>query len=123
MIEDGEKTAIGVSGGKDSMTLLYALSQIRRFYPKKFELEAITVNMDFQELDFTAVYELCKDPNINYTIVESEIADIVFEYRKEYVKQLIKSLGMESPRLRERLFHAIQTSGIPGWAKPQEIRE
>ena len=69
-IEDGDKIAIGVSGGKDSLTLLYALSGIRRFYPKKFELEAITVNMGFQELDFTAVSELGKERNINYTIVE-----------------------------------------------------
>lgn len=220
MIEDGDKIAIGVSGGKDSLTLLYALSGIKRFYPKKFELEAITVNMGYNEMDFSAVAALCKDLGINYTVVDTQIADIVFEHRKEsnpcslcakmrkgafntkakelgcnkeayahhyddvietmmmsliyegrfhcfspvtylsnsditlirpliyveerdikgfrnayqlpvvknpcpvdgytkreYVKQLIKTLGQESPGLRERLFHAIQTSGVDGWKK------
>ena len=221
MIEDGDKIAIGISGGKDSLTLLYALSGLRRFYPKKFELEAITVHMGFQELDFSAVASLCKELNVNYTVVESDIADIVFEQRKEsnpcslcakmrkgafnskakelgcnkeayahhyddvietmlmsllyegrfhcfspvtyldrsditlirpliyveeqdikgfriaynlpvvknpcpvdgytkreYAKQLIKTLSMESPGLRERLFHAIQTSDVSCWNKP-----
>jgi tRNA(Ile)-lysidine synthase TilS/MesJ len=221
MIEDGDRIAIGVSGGKDSLTLLYALSGLRRFYPKKFEIEAITVNMGFKELDFSAVAELCKTLEINYTIVESEIAEIIFEHRKEsnpcslcakmrkgafnakakelgcnkeayghhyddvietmmmsliyegrihcfspvtyldrsditlirpliyveeadikgfrnayqlpvvknpcpvdgytkreYIKQLIKSLGSESPGLRERLFHAVQSSEIQGWKLP-----
>ena len=68
MIEDGDKIAIGISGGKDSLTLLYALSGLRRFYPKKFELEAITVHMGFQELDFSAVASLCKELNVNYTV-------------------------------------------------------
>lgn len=221
MIEDGDRIAIGISGGKDSLTLLYALSNMRRFYPKKFEVEAITVNMGFKEADFSAVASLCKELNVNYTVVETEIADIVFEHRREtnpcslcaklrkgafntkakelgcnkeayahhyddvietmmmsliyegrfhcfspvtylnkseitlirpliyveeadikgfrnaynlpvvknpcpvdgytkreYAKQLIKTLSTESPGLRERLFHAIQTSSVSGWSKP-----
>jgi tRNA(Ile)-lysidine synthase TilS/MesJ len=224
MIEDGDKIAIGISGGKDSLTLLYALSGLRRFYSKHFEIEAITVNMGFKELDFSAVERLCKELNINYTIVETEIADIVFEHRKEsnpcslcakmrkgafntkakelgcnkeayahhyddvietmlmsliyegrfhcfspvtylnraditlirpliyveesdikkfrslyqlpvvtnpcpvdgytkreYIKQLIKTLSSESPGLRERLFHAIQSSSLSGWKKPEQV--
>jgi tRNA(Ile)-lysidine synthase TilS/MesJ len=78
MIEDGDKIAIGVSGGKDSLTLLYALSGLRRFYPKKFEIEAITVNMGFKELDFSTVAALCKELDIHYTVVESEIAEIIY---------------------------------------------
>jgi tRNA(Ile)-lysidine synthase TilS/MesJ len=220
MIEDGDKVAIGISGGKDSLTLLYALSHIRRFYPKKFDIEAITVNMGFKELDFTAVAGLCKQLEVNYSVVETQIADIVFSHRKEsnpcslcakmrkgafntkarelgcnkeayahhyddvietmmmsliyegrfhcfapvtyldrseitlirpliyveeadikgfrnaynlpvvknpcpvdgytkreYAKQLIKTLSSESPGLRERLFHAIQSSEIHGWEK------
>jgi tRNA 2-thiocytidine biosynthesis protein TtcA len=220
MIEDGDRIAIGISGGKDSLTLLYALSNIRRFYPKRFELEAITVNMGFEEADFTAVSVLCGELGVNYTVVETEIADIIFEHRKEtnpcslcakmrkgafnakarelgcnkeayahhyddvietmmmsliyegrfhcfspvtyldksditlirpliyveeadikgflnaynlpvvknpcpvdgytkreYAKQLIKTLSSESPGLRERLFHAIQTSNVDGWSK------
>ena len=49
MIQDGDRIAIGISGGKDSLTLLYALSNLRRFYPKKYELEAITVSMGYEE--------------------------------------------------------------------------
>ncbi len=225
MIENGDRIAIGVSGGKDSLTLLYALSGLRRFYPKKFEIEAVTVNMGFKELDFSAVASLCKELDINYTVVETEIAEIIFEHRKEsnpcslcakmrkgafnakvnelgcnkeayahhyddvietvmmsliyegrfhcfspvtllersditlirpliyveeqdikgfrnannlpvvknpcpvdgytkreYIKQLIKSLGAESPGLRERLFHAIQSSNVSGWSMPERIR-
>lgn len=221
MIEEGDKIAIGISGGKDSLTLLYALAGLRRFYPKKFELEAITVSMGFKDMDFSAVADLCKTLDVNYTVVETEIADIIFQHRKEsnpcslcakmrkgafnskakelgcnkeayahhyddvietmmmsliyegrfhcfspvtyldkseitlirpliyveeadikgfrnannlpvvknlcpvdgytkreYAKQLIKSLGSESPGLRERLFHAIQTSTVKGWEKP-----
>jgi tRNA(Ile)-lysidine synthase TilS/MesJ len=220
MIEDGDKIAIGISGGKDSLTLLYALAGLRRFYPKKYELEAITVNMGFKELDFSAVAELCRKLEINYTVVETDIAGIIFDYRKEsnpcslcakmrkgafnakakelgcnkeayahhyddvietmlmsliyegrfhcfspvtyldrsditlirpliyveesdiivfrnanqlpivknpcpvdgytkreYAKQLIKTLENENPGLRDRLFHAIQTGSIKGWHK------
>lgn len=221
MIEEGDRIAIGISGGKDSLTLLYALAGLRRFYPKKFELEAITVHMGFKELDFSAVALLCKELEVNYTVVETDIAEIVFDVRKEnnpcslcakmrkgafnnkarelgcnkeayahhyddvietmmmsliyegrihcfspvtyldrsditlirpliyveeheikcfrnayhlpvvknpcprdghtkreYAKQLIKSLNEENPGLRERLFHAIQSSHIDGWILP-----
>lgn len=220
MIEDGDKIAIGISGGKDSLTLLYALANIRRFYPKKFDIEAITVSMGFSDMDFSAVDKLCKELGVNYTVVETQIADIIFSHRKEtnpcslcakmrkgafntkakelgcnkeayahhyddvietmmmsliyegrfhcfspvtyleksditlirpliyveeadikgfrnayklpvvknlcpmdgytkrqYAKDLIKTLSSESPGLRERLFHAIQTSNIKGWNK------
>ena len=50
MIDDGDKIAVGISGGKDSLTLLYALSGLRRFYPQKFELMAVTVDLGFQNL-------------------------------------------------------------------------
>jgi tRNA(Ile)-lysidine synthase TilS/MesJ len=223
MIEDGDKIAIGISGGKDSLTLLYALSNLRRFYPKKFEIEAITVNMGYREADFSGVARLCEKLEVNYTVVETQIAEIIFEYRKEnnpcslcaklrkgafntkavemgcnkeayahhfddvietmlmsliyegrfhcfspvtyldrsgitlirpmiyveeadikgfrkayelpvvenpcpvdgytkreYVKQLIKTLGMESPGLRERLFNAIRTGDIDGWGLPDK---
>jgi len=220
MIEDGDKIAIGVSGGKDSLTLLYALSHLRRFYPKKFDIEAITVNMGLKDMDFSQVKKLCKDLGVNYTIIETQIAEIIFSHRKEkspcslcarmrkgafnikakelgcnkkayahhfddvietmmmsliyegrfycfspvtyldrsditlirpliyvkeadikgfrnannlpvvknlcpvdgytkrnYVKELIKSLQSESPELKKRLFHAVQTGNIPGWEK------
>ncbi|NLO08710.1 MAG: tRNA 2-thiocytidine biosynthesis protein TtcA [Clostridiales bacterium] len=83
MIDEGDKIAVGVSGGKDSLTLLYALSGLRRFYPKKFELEAITVNMGYKEADFSGVAKLCDELDVPYTVVETNIAEILFEERKE----------------------------------------
>ncbi len=83
MINDGDKIAVGVSGGKDSLTLLYSLSGLRRFYPNKFELEAITVNMGYRDADFSGVAKLCDELDVRYTIVETDIAEILFEHRKE----------------------------------------
>jgi len=83
MIEDGDNIAIGLSGGKDSLTLLYALSHLRQFYPKKFDIEAITVSMGYKDMDLSPVEQVCKELGVNYTIVETEIADIVFSQRKE----------------------------------------
>lgn len=83
MIDDGDKIAIGISGGKDSLTLLYALSHLRRFYPKKFDIEAITVSMGIKDMDFSPVEQLCKELGVNYTIVETEISNIIFTHRKE----------------------------------------
>jgi len=226
MIDDGDKIAIGISGGKDSLTLLYALSQLRRFYPKKFDIEAITVSMGFKDMDLSPVEQLCKELDVNYTIVETQIADIIFSHRKEtnpcslcaklrkgafnikakelgcnkeayahhfddvietimmsliyegrfycfspvtyleraditlirpliyvkeadikgfrnaynlpvvknpcpvdgytkrqYVKELIKNLQSENHGLKERLFHAIQISNIPGWNKSDSLSD
>lgn len=83
MIEEGDRIAIGISGGKDSLTLLYALQGLMRFYPKKFSLEAITVDLGFQNLDVARVQSLCEELGVPYTIVKTEIAEIVFEQRKE----------------------------------------
>ena len=60
MINKGDKIAVGISGGKDSLTLLYALSGLRRFYPNHFDLEAITVDLGFDGFDLTGIQELCK---------------------------------------------------------------
>ncbi len=83
MIEEGDKIAVGISGGKDSLTLLNALSHLRRFYPKHFELEAITVDLGFGNMDFEAVKKYCEELNVRYTIEQTEIAKIIFEDRKE----------------------------------------
>lgn len=83
MIDDGDKIAVGISGGKDSLTLLYALSGLRRFYPKKFELMAVTVDLGFQNLDLTKISALCEALQVEYKIVQTDIAQIVFADRKE----------------------------------------
>lgn len=68
MIDEGDKIAIGVSGGKDSLTMLYALKGLQRFYPKHFELEAITVDLGLGNFNMDAVKSLCNELNIPYTI-------------------------------------------------------
>lgn len=83
MIEEGDKIAVGISGGKDSLTLLYALNSLKIFYPKKFEICAITVDLGFHNLDLTKIEELCKTLGVEYNIVKTNIADIVFYDRKE----------------------------------------
>lgn len=83
MIEDGDRIAVGISGGKDSLTLLYALAGLKRFYPHPFELEAITVDLGHPGFDVTPVRKLCESMEIPYTVVKTEIAQIIFEERKE----------------------------------------
>ena len=79
MIEEGDTIAVGISGGKDSLTLLYAMHGLRRFYPKRFELMAITVNLGYKDFDVTKLVNLCSELDIPYKIIETEIADIVFQ--------------------------------------------
>lgn len=83
MIEEGDKIAVGISGGKDSLTLLYALNSLRIFYPKKFDIHAVTVDLGFNNLNLDVIKELCKSFQIEYTIVKTDIANIIFEERKE----------------------------------------
>lgn len=83
MIHTGDKIAIGISGGKDSLTLLYALHGLQRFYPEKFDLEAITVDLGNPDFDLSHIRHLCETMQIPYTVVKTEIAQIVFEERKE----------------------------------------
>ena len=83
MIKDGDKVAVGVSAGKDSLTLLCALAELRRFYPRKFELYAITVDMGFEGVDFGKIKELCDSLDVEYHIVPTQISKIIFDVRKE----------------------------------------
>ena len=83
MIQAGDRVAVGVSGGKDSMILLLALNCLRKYYPEPFELEAVTIELGFEGMDFTPVRELCMQFNIPYTCVKTDIKEIVFDIRKE----------------------------------------
>ncbi len=83
MIQDGDKIAVGISGGKDSLTLLYALHGLQKFYPNKFELCAITVDLGFNNMDLSAIQELCDSLGVPYHIVKTDIAQIIFDERKE----------------------------------------
>ena len=83
MIQAGDKVAVGVSGGKDSMLLLLALNHLKKYYPRHFALEAVTIELGFEGMDFTPVKELCERLEIPYTCVKTDIKEIVFDVRKE----------------------------------------
>lgn len=83
MIEEGDRIAVGISAGKDSLALLLALRHLQYFYPKKFELEAITVSLGFDNFDFSGVIAFCEKLGVRYTVYETEIGKIVFDERKE----------------------------------------
>ena len=83
LIEDGDRIAIGVSGGKDSLLLLHALSLYRKFTHKKFTITAVTVTMGLEPFDLSVISSLCEQLEIPYVIKETQIGEIIFDYRKE----------------------------------------
>jgi len=83
MIKNGDKIAVGLSGGKDSVLLLYALKRYQQFSPQKFELNAITVHMGLKDFDTKPLSDLCNKLDIPFKIINTQIGDIVFNVRKE----------------------------------------
>jgi len=82
MIQNGDRIAVGVSGGKDSLVLLRLLAALREYHSNPFELEAITIDMGLG-MDFSGIQKLCDELNVPYHIVKTEIGPIIFDYRKE----------------------------------------
>ena len=122
MILDGDKVAVGVSGGKDSMLLLLALSHLRRFYPRRFELEAVTVELGFEGMDFTPVKELCEELEVPYTCLRTDIKEVVFDVRREdnpcslcakmrrgAINDLIRQRGVNKLALGHHFDDAVET--------------
>ena len=85
MIKDGDKIAVGISGGKDSLLLLKLLAEYRRFSPEKFDLIAITVDLRFggKDTDYSEIQTFCDDLGVPYFIERTEIGQVVFDVRKE----------------------------------------
>ena len=83
LIDDGDKIAVGISGGKDSLMLLFALSIYKKFSQKNFELYAVTVALGFEPFDTSPIREFCDKLGVPYKRVESEIGQVVFDIRKE----------------------------------------
>lgn len=83
MILPGDKIAVGLSGGKDSVALLLALKELQRFYPATFSLIAVTVDLGFGNFDLARMEQFCGSLEIPYCIITTQIADIVFRERQE----------------------------------------
>lgn len=83
MISAGDKIAVGISGGKDSMLLLAVLAHLRTYYPLPYSLYAITIELGFEGMDFTPVKNFCEELNVPYTCLKTDIKEIVFDVRKE----------------------------------------
>lgn len=83
MIEDGDKIAVGVSGGKDSLTLLTLLAAYRKYFGTKFELMAVSIDMGFSDNAFEPVRQYCQRLDVPCSVVKTDIAEIIFDIRKE----------------------------------------
>lgn len=83
MIAEGDRIAVGVSGGKDSVLLLNALSGLSKFYPKSFTIHAITIDMGMPDMDFTPIEEMCRSLGVSHTMIPSNLKEIIFDIRKE----------------------------------------
>lgn len=82
MIQDGDKVAVGVSGGKDSLVLLGALASLSRYYPKKFEVVGLTLDMGYDS-DYSRIKEYCKSFGVEHIVKRTNIKEVIFDYRKE----------------------------------------
>jgi len=83
MIQAGDRIAVGVSGGKDSLVLLRTLAELRRFYPVPFEVVAITLDMGYEGADFSSIAKLCREIEVEYIVKPTNIKEVVFDIRQE----------------------------------------
>ena len=122
MIEEGDRIAIGVSGGKDSLTLLRLMAALREYYPKHFEIEAFTIDLGLEGMDFSPVQAFCDQLKVPYTIVKTEIGPIIFDYRHEKnpcsmcakmrrgaLNQIIREKGIHKIALGHHYDDAVET--------------
>lgn len=82
MIEEGDRIGVGVSGGKDSVALLAFLAELRKYNDKKFEVEAVTIDMGLG-MDYSSIQQLCDRLDVKFNLVKTEIGPIIFDHRKE----------------------------------------
>ena len=122
MIEDGEVIAVGVSGGKDSLTLLRVLASLSSFHPKRFRLHAVTLDMGFSGVDYSPVERLCEELRIPITIHRTDLSRIIFggnrdknhcslcaKMRRGALHDLIAGLGIKKLALAHHFDDAVET--------------
>ncbi len=122
LIEDGDRVGVGVSGGKDSLLLLYALSLYRRFSKQRFDLVALTLTMGLEPFDLSGIRALCKELDVPYVVQETHIGQVIFEERKEKnpcslcakmrrgaLNELAKAQGMNKVALGHHRDDALET--------------
>ena len=107
MIRAGDRVAVGVSGGKDSLTLLAALARLSRFYPKPFTVEAFTIDLGMPGMDFSPVAAYCAGLGVPYRLIPTEIGRILFEVRQEK-----NPCALCAKMRRGRLHEAMREAGI-----------
>ena len=121
MIEAGDKIAVGVSGGKDSLALLALLAGLQKYYPKPFELAALTIDMGLG-MDFSSVEAYCRSLGVPFHRVETQIGPVIFDIRKEKnpcslcakmrrgaLNDALKSLGYQKIALGHHYDDAVET--------------
>ena len=107
MIAAGDRIAVGLSGGKDSLSLLVLLAELRAFYPAPYELEAVAVDLGLPDMDFSPVAELCRRLGVPFTRVPTQIGPVIFDHRKE------KNPCSMCARMRRGALHeALRARGI-----------
>ena len=122
MIGEGETIAVGVSGGKDSLALLCALSKLREFHPQRFMLHAVTLDMGFDGMDFAPVAKLCERVDVPYTLLRKDLKDAIFDKRRDKshcalcakmrrgaLNDLIAGLGIRKIALAHHFDDAVET--------------
>lgn len=121
MIQEGDRIAVGVSGGKDSLVLLRLMAALRQYHNRPFSLHAVTVDMGLG-MDFSGVEALCRELEVPFTLVKTEIGPIIFDYRKEKnpcsmcakmrrgaLNQAILDLGLNKLALGHHYDDAVET--------------
>lgn len=118
MIEEGDRIAIGISGGKDSLTLLYALAGLRKFYPKKYELVAVTVDLGYEGFELTKIRALCARLEVPYEVVHTQINEMLpkerpcslcARLRKGAFGECVKALGCNKIAYAHHLDDVVET--------------
>ena len=100
MIQDGDKVAVGISGGKDSLVLAGALANLSRYYPKKFTVVGLTLDMGYNS-DYSAIRKYCEDYGIEYKVKYTNIKEVIFDYRKE-TNPCLSSVPKKAPKISSR---------------------